>query len=143
MKPTAKKKSLLPKDDTLPAELLHKYCKNIDSWPEEWEISRADIRIGKALNNEFKKFLVDLIEKGRAKKTIKNHASYLCALGGELIRIINEDESERCLSAKKLILKHVDDSGGPYWCHAYDESEYDRYDSVCRQFFKFFTKNTA
>jgi hypothetical protein len=141
MKATAKKKPLLQKSDKLTIELLYEYRKDIDHWAEAWEISKADIRIGKALTEEFKKFLIELIEKGRAKKTIKNHAIYLWVLGGELIRIINGDESERRLSAKKLILKNVDDSGGPYWCHVYDEAEHDRYDSVCRQFFKFFVKN--
>ena len=92
---------------------------------------------------EFKRFLVNLIERVRSKKTIRNHASYLWVLGGELIRIINNDESQRRLPTKKLILKHVDDLGGPYWRHAYNQADHDRYDSVCRQFFKFFVKNTT
>lgn len=142
MKATVKKKPLPQKSDKLPVELLYEYRKDIDHWAEAWEISRADIRTGKALTEEFKKFLIALIEKGRAKKTIKNHAIYLWILGGELIRIINQDEIERRLPIKKLILKHVDDSGGPYWCHADNEADHDRYDSVCRQFFKFFVKNT-
>lgn len=102
MKATAKKKPLLQKSDRLPVELLHEYRKDIDNWAEAWEISRADIRTGKALTEEFKKFLINLIEKGRAKKTIKNHAIYLWVLGGELIRIINQDEIERRLPIKNL-----------------------------------------
>jgi hypothetical protein len=52
------------------------------------------------------------------------YAGYLWVLGGELIRQLNEDESERGLLVKDLILKYIDDSGGPYWHHARDESEH-------------------
>ena len=77
----------------------------------------------------------------RAKKTIRTYAGYLWALGGELIRQINEYENERELSARDLILKYIDNSGGPYWRHAYTEEDHEKYDSVCRQLFKFMTKD--
>ena len=122
-------------------DLLHTYCKDIENWPAKWEIAEEDIVIGKAITEQFKLFLIDRIDKGRAKKTIKNNATFLWALGGELIRAINEDDSERQLSARELILKYIDDSGGPYWRHAYDETEHSKYDSVCKQLFKFLTTN--
>jgi hypothetical protein len=124
-------------------DLLLKYCRDIDEWSDRWEIEKADLKIGHAITKYFKQFLIDRIEKGRAKSTIKIYAHYLWALGGELIRQINEDESERQLSAKNLILKYVDDSGGPYWRHARDELEHARYDSVCKQLYKFITGNSV
>lgn len=123
------------------ADLLLRYCKDINDWPDSWEIDETDIEIGKAIVEQFKPFLIDKIEKGLAKKTIKTHALYLWALGGELISRINEDETERSLSARKLILKYIDESGGPYWRHANDEAEHMRYDSVCKQLFKFMMAN--
>lgn len=96
--------------------------------------------IGQSIVEEMTPFLVDRIQKGRAKSTIRIYAGYLCALGGELIRQINYDEVERKLSAKQLILKYVDDEGGPYWRHAYDELDHQRYDSVCRCLYKFLKK---
>jgi len=117
--------------------ILYEYCKDINTWQNRWAISNADIEIGKAINKYFKLFLLDRIEKGRAKSTIKIYARYLWALGGELIRQINEEEAERGLPAKQLILKYVNESGGPYWRHAYDDFEHARYDSVCKQLFKF------
>ena len=122
-------------------ELLRKYCKDIDEWPNRWEIDEADVIIGQAINEYFKLFLLEKIEQGRTKKTIRITGNYLWALGGELIRQINDDESERKLSAKDLILKYVDESGGPYWRHANNELDHARYDSVCKQFFKFITEN--
>lgn len=136
-----KQQDFSPKNPINLTDLLHEYCKKIKDWPAGWEISEEDIIVGQAITEEFKLFLIDRLGKGRAKKTIKNYAIFLWVLGGELIRSINEDESERKLSARELILKYIDDSGGPYWRHACDESEHSRYDSVCKQLFKFMTTN--
>jgi hypothetical protein len=134
------KQKILPhQNNTENVELLHGYCKDISGWPSSWEIGKADLKIGEKILEEFKAFLIDRIEKGRSQKTIKTDAQYLWALGAALIDQINEDDNERKLSARALILKHVDDSGGPYWRHAYNESDHAKYDSVCRQFFKFMT----
>lgn len=122
-------------------QLLLGYCKNINEWPNQWEIDEADVAIGQAINEYFESFLIDRIEQGKSKKTIKISANYLWALGGELIRQINDDEEERKLSAKNLILKYVDEGGGPYWRHAASELDHARYDSVCKQLFKFITEN--
>ena len=130
---TSQKKQPSPQLESL----LLAYCKNIDTWADSWEIGEKDQKTGEAIVEEFKLFLINRIEKGRAKKTIKNCANYLWVLGGELIRRVNDDESERRLTVRKLILKYVDESGGPYWRHAHDESDHARYDSVCRQLFKF------
>jgi hypothetical protein len=125
--------------DASSANLLRTYCKDIENWPARWEIAKEDLTIGQAITAQFKLFLLDRIKKGRAKKTIKNYADFLWVLGGELIRSINENDDERQLSANDLILKYIDDSGGPYWRHACDEIEHAKYDSVCKQFFKFIT----
>ena len=135
-----KQKSLHPKDAM---SLFLEYCKDIDEWPDRWEIDEEDIEIGRDIVEQFKPFIVSLIEKGLSKKTVKSYRDYLWALGGELIRQINEDESERRLSARELILIHVDNYGGPYWRHAYNESDKARYDSVCKKLFKFITEKTG
>ncbi len=139
--PTRKQKILAQQDNKNIAAILLEYCKDIDEWPCRWEIDKADVKMGQALLEPFKLFLIDRIEKGRAKSTIKIYANYLWALGGELIRQINYDDDERRLSAKELILKYVDGSGGPYWRHARDELDHYRYDSVCKQLFRFITNN--
>jgi hypothetical protein len=139
--PNLKQQSSPQMSDASPAKLLNAYCKDIESWPARWEISKEDLIIGQDITELFKLFLLHRITKGRVKKTIKNYADFLWVLGGELIRLINEDDDERQLSAYDLILKYVDDSGGPYWRHACDGIEHEKYDSVCRQFFKFITKD--
>jgi hypothetical protein len=131
-------KSMPKKND---AELLLQCCKDIEEWPNRWEIDEADVIIGQAINEYFKLFLIEKIKQGRAKKTIRITGNYLWALGGELIRQINYNETERKLSAKNLILKYVDQNGGPYWRHASNDVDHDKYDSVCKQFFKFLSQN--
>jgi len=123
------------------SELLYEYCKNIKNWSVSWKISTEDLAIGEEITEQFKQFLINHIEKGRAKRTIRRYADYLWVLGGELIRRINEDDTERSLIATDLILKYIDDDGGPYWRHARDETEHAEYDSVCKHLFKFMTTN--
>lgn len=122
--------------------LLYQYCKEIDNWAKSWEITDIDLVSGQAIVDEFKLFLLDSIQKGKSKRIIKNYAGYLWALGGVLIDNLYENKNERKLAARKLILKYIDNIGGPYWRHAYDESEHSKYDSVCRQLFKFMTQNS-
>jgi len=136
----AKSQPITKPDNNL-QNLLLSYCKNINEWPDSWEIDVDDIRVGNAILEYFKAFLLHKIEKGRAKKTIKNDAQYLWVLGGELISRINEDDDERQLSAKALILNYIDDSGGPLWQHAPSELEHNQYDSVCKQLFEFISQS--
>lgn len=128
----------MKKDLAAPDELLIQYCKTIPKWPANWAISsKQDPAIGQKIVSEMTPFLIDRIKKGRAKSTIKIYAGYLAVLGGELIRCLNQDETERKLSAKQLILKHISESGGPYWRHARDQIDHSKYDSVCKMFYKF------
>lgn len=117
--------------------LLLEHCRDIDEWSDSWEIDETDIEIGCGIIEQFKPFIISLINKDLSKKTIGIYRDYPLVLGGELIRQINEDENDRQLSAKDLILKHVDENGGPYWSHASSEADDAKYDSVCRKLFCF------
>lgn len=138
-----KQKTSLPSDSKDSAGLFLEYCKDIDEWADSWEIDEEDIKIGHAIVEQFKPFIISLIGKGLSKKTVKLYRDYLWALGGELVRQINDDESEQRLSARELILKHVDAYGGPYWRHACNEADEEKYNSVCKKFFSFMTKKSA
>ncbi len=120
-----------------PFQRLALICKDIDQWPKSWAGDDNDVIVGKLLLSEFKRFLQHLITRGRTKSTIKKHADYLWALGGEIIRDTNEYGVDKCLSSKNIILKYVDDNGGPYWPHADNESDLRQYDTTCRQLYKF------
>ncbi len=44
---------------------------------------------------------------------MKKYADYLWVLGGELIRRVSTDEKVRKLPAWMLVLKYIDETGGP------------------------------
>jgi hypothetical protein len=135
-----KHKSQLKKSANLaqdPLGSLAFICNDFDQWPQSWAGEDKDVVVGNALLTEFKRYLLQLINKGRAKATIKKHADYLWALGGEIIRDTSEYGVDENVSSRDLILKYVDDSGGPYWRHASSETDLKQYDSVCRQLYKF------
>jgi len=117
--------------------LLLQYCKDIDTWAERWAVGSGDLQIGREINGYFKQYLSNCIDRKCAKSTIKIYARYLLAMGQELIHCLREDDSDRQLSAKEIILKYTDSSSSAYWCHAHDGFEHRRYDSVCKQLFKF------
>ena len=112
-------------------------CNDFDQWPQSWAGDDNDVIVGNTLLTEFKRYLLHLINKGRAKATIIKHADYLWVLGGEIIRDTNEYGVDVNLSSRDLILKYVNDSGGPYWRHASSASDLNQYNSICRQLYKF------
>ena len=111
-------------------------CKDIDGWPDSWAGDKDDVIIGLKILSEFKYYLVNLIEKGFSTRTVKKHASYLWALGGEIIRDTNEHGVDSKLSGREIILKYIHSAGGPYWRHATNEADHHKYDSACSRLYK-------
>jgi len=124
-----------------PLRSLALICNDFDQWPQSWAGDDKDVVVGNVLLTEFKHYLLHLINKGRVKTTIKKHADYLWVLGGEIIRNTNEYGVAKNLSSRDLILKYVNDSGGPYWRHAGSDSDLKQYEAVCRQLYKFLISN--
>ena len=110
--------------------------ENMQQWPESWAGFVKDIPVGQKLLPFFKLFLQRQIERDLTKTTIKRHAQYLWALGGEIIRDINFCEKDRHKNGKEILLKYIHESGGPYWRHAIDEADHQKYDSVCKRLYK-------
>jgi hypothetical protein len=78
-----------------------------------------------------------------AKKTIKNHGYHLSMLGGEIIERLNrDDEDNRKLPPRELILHYVDDEGGPLLSFfdpnvKAELAQHMAYDATCRKLLKF------
>jgi len=121
-------------------ECLKLWCNDIDEWPQSWAGVDEDIIIGRKMVVEFKDYLHALVAKGRTKKTVKKHADYLWALGGEIIRDTSENGVDVNLSNKDILLNYVDLLGGPYWRHAYNDRDSQQYDSICRLLYKHISK---
>lgn len=96
-----------------------------------------DLPAGRLVLNVFMAYLAHLIDKGRARSTMKKHGDYLWALGGEIIRDTNESGFNQDRSAHDLVIGYVDNLGGPYWRHASGEEDQLQYDSVCRVLYRY------
>ncbi len=116
---------------------------DIQSWPESWMGDDDDLAPGNLALGVFIQYLIHLMEKGRARSTVKKHGDYLWALGGEIIRDTSESGFNRNLSACDLVLGYVDNQGGPYWRHANGEDDQRQYDSMCRSLYRFLYKTTS
>jgi hypothetical protein len=111
--------------------------KDIRQWPNSWMGEEKDLVAGEAILGVMVEYLGHLIDKGRAKSTVKKHGDYLWALGGEIIRDLNENGVDQTVSSFELVLNYVDSLGGPYWQHAGSDADHRDYDSVCRSLYKF------
>jgi hypothetical protein len=141
-KPKAKKKRQGP---MTPAD----YFPDLNEWPENWMGVEEDLDIGCRLLALFIPFIQHQIDRGMAGKTIKTHGQNLGILGSEIIKRLNQnDEENRKLSPRELILHYVDDKGGPLVSHwdVNDITGYRyhlAYDSTCRNFLQFITGKAA
>jgi hypothetical protein len=121
------------------------YLSNIDEWPEDWMGVEEDLAIGRGLLGLFIPFIQHLIDEGLAAKTIKIHGYHLNMLGGEIIERLNQDdEDNRKLSPRELVIHLVDEEGGPLlsFLDPNIKAELARhmaYDATCRKLLKFLT----
>jgi hypothetical protein len=105
-------------------------------WPESWHVVEEDIPYGKSLLAAMRPFVLHLIAKGLAKKTIRNHMSNLWLLGGEIIRDVGINE-EYDIPPEEKLRQSVDEEGGPYCRHLDSENDMRSFDATCRKLYKF------
>jgi len=106
-------------------------------WPERWMGVPPDIEYGERLLTIFEPFVENLITKMLAKKTLERHIDNLGLLGGELIRLINQDEDSRDMEPLELIMENIRLDGGPYCRHLQTENEIKSFDSTCGKLYKY------
>jgi hypothetical protein len=106
-------------------------------WPERWMGVPLDIGYGERLLTIFEPFVENLITKKLAKKTFERHIDNLWLLGGELIRLINQNEENRDSRPLELIMENIRHDGGPYCRHLQTENEIKSFDSTCGKLYKY------
>lgn len=115
--------------------LLLTYCRNINEWPIHWSIESSDIKIGNEINDFFKKFLTDCIDRQRAKSTVKIYARHLQFFGSQLIQRFHLHPKKENISAFALMSLYVESlSLNP---NAYDAFQQLRYHSFCKLVLRF------
>ena len=104
-----------------------------------WE---KDVRPGEELVACFRPFLEDLVASHLSPKTIQKHVDNLWALGGEIIRDLNETPSLRRKSIEQILDDRIDDEGGPLVYAMESEEPLQRsLDSTCRKLHRFLSQS--
>ena len=116
---------------------LERYCRNLDGWPRSWMGWEKDLPAGEKLVACFRPFLKHLVASDLSPKTIQKHVDNVWALGGELIRDLNENPSLRKKPVEKTLLKLIDDEGGPLLYGCDSEEQQNSFDSTCRKLRRF------
>ena len=122
---------------SVPAEALARLCPDLDNWPQLWCIEPADIAVAQRLLTLIKPFLLHLLAQDLATKTLRRHRDHLCMLGGEIIRRRYDDSDLRRLSIDKLLLRLLDEEGGPLIWPYVSEQQQNAFDATCRKLYRF------
>jgi len=97
-----------------------------------------DLPPGEKLVTCFRPFLEHLIDSDLSPKTIQKHVDNLWALGGEIIREMNENPSLRKKDIDKILNERIDEEGGPLVYALESEEALQRsLDSTCRKLYYF------
>jgi len=97
-----------------------------------------DIPPGEKLVACFRPFLTALTASDLSPKTIQKHVDNLWALGGEIIRILNETPDPGRKNIEELLGDRIDEEGGPLvYAHESEELQQRSLDSTCRKLYHF------
>jgi hypothetical protein len=100
-----------------------------------WE---KDLPPGEKLVACFRPFLESLVTcADLSPKTIQKHVDNLWALGGEIIRALNEDPPLRRKHIQQILFDVIDGDGGPLIYGVSSEQQQRSFDATCRKFLRF------
>ena len=104
-----------------------------------WE---KDLPPGEKLVACFRPFLEDLVASDLSPKTIQKHVDNLWALGGEIIRSLNENPSLRRKGIEQILQDRIDDEGGALvYALESEESLQRSLDTTCRKLHRFLSQS--
>ena len=120
------------------ASRFERYCRGLETWPHSWMGWEKDLPPGEKLVGCFRPFLEHLVDSDLSPKTIQKHVDNLWALGGEIIRDLNQNPSLRKKSIEQILDDRIDDEGGPLvYALESEESQQRSFDSTCRKLYRF------
>jgi hypothetical protein len=115
------------------------YCGDLDNWPRSWMGLEKDVPPGEQLVACFRPFIEHLAFSSLSPKTVRRHVDNLWLLGGEIIRDLNNDPSQRKVAAQQLLRNVVGVDGGPLIYNG-SEEEQRSLDSTCRKLHRFLSQ---
>jgi len=97
-----------------------------------------DLSAGAELVARFRPFLEALVVSNLSPKTIQRHVDNLWAVGGEIIRDLNQDPSLRRKGIEQILDDRIDEDGGPLVYALESEEPLQRsLDATCRKLYRF------
>jgi hypothetical protein len=103
--------------------------------------SEKDVPVGEKLVACFRAFLEDLVASELSPKSIQKHVDHVWALGGEIIRDLNENPFLRKKPIEQILDDRIDEEGGPLY--GVDSEEQQRsFDSTCRKLYRFLSQSS-
>ncbi len=97
-----------------------------------------DLPPGEKLVACFRPFLEYLVTSADlSPKTIQKHVDNLWALGGEIIRNLNDNPPLRRKQIQQILFDVIDDDGGPLIYGVSSEQQQRSFDTTCRKFLRF------
>src|ERR1700684_2874264 len=115
------------------------YCRDLDTWPRSWMGLEKDLPPGEQLGACFRPFIEHLASSSLSPKTIRRHVDNLWLLGGEIIRDLNYDTSQRKVAVHKLLRDAIGDGAAPRTHTGSEASQYSL-DSPCRKLHRFLSQ---
>ena len=115
------------------------YCRDLDTWPRSWMGLEKDLPPGEQLVACFRPFIEHLASSSFSPKTIHRHVDNLWLLGGEIIRDLNYDPSQRKVAVHKLLRDAIGADGGPLIYNGSEDAQYSL-DSTCRKLHRFLSQ---
>ena len=101
-----------------------------------------DLLPGEELVACFRPFLEDVVASDLSPKTIQKHVDNVWALGGEIIRDLNEHPSLRSKPIEQVLADRIDEEGGPLVYAMESEEPLQRsLDSTCRKLYRFLSQS--
>ena len=98
-----------------------------------------DVPPGEQLVACFRPFIEHLASSSLSPKTIRGHVDNLWLLGGEIIRDLNSDPSQRKVAVQQLLRNVVGVDGGPLIYNGTEDEQYSL-DSTCRKLHRFLSQ---
>ena len=98
-----------------------------------------DLPPGEQLVACFRPFIEHLASSSLSPKTIRRHVDNLWLLGGEIIRDLNYDPSQRKVAVHKLLRDAIGADGGPLIYNGSEDAQFSL-DSTCRKLHRFLSQ---
>jgi len=110
---------------------LEHYCRDLNGWPSSWMGLEKDLPPGEQLLSLFRPFLESLAASELSPKTIQKHVDNMWVLGGEFIRDLHNDPSQKRKPVDR-VLRQMIEFGGPLLYHG-GEDQQRSFDSTWQQ----------